>query len=531
MKGDFAELAQCTMEKTDDETSPFSSACLVRPPTKSESWKRRIPARLFFPLSLIVVIAAISSFGYLSLKSSRVQSESRKLLEQPRRKLTESKGRILYIVTTLNEYNSGTRNTEKGSDRLQLTLIPVISEGIRSMVEAGYEVDLFLVCHFVMRPERAALVRAALPDGVELQVWSDATPLGYDTSKEGFRKLENRTLHLARQHRFVIKDKLLEYDMFVNFEDDMHITGEHVDHFIKVSKEIQRLHDEAPDDPPDYIHSQKDALANYHGAMTKGQLRRMIPGFIRVEVLLDEDHYPAQSSTGPVPVDLDFDGQQKQVDPAVCCHMPPEAASKNIPESPTADKLMLWETHILPLGIRQMPKDSWLKWVTLQRGPAQSNLNVSEVIGDYWSNRNDDYWKNEKRPKPMEFKYINNQGGWMATREQLWHWHTEICPGGFLPPYDAPHYRFDGLDMRNVEWYSGGMQLSTVRHACNMQRIIMLDPDGFSKSLIYHTANNKQRQLAGKREAVFSKANTLLGQLNTIKKRAESELKEGAKAD
>jgi hypothetical protein len=78
--------------------------------------------------------------------------------------------------------------------------------------------------------------------------------------------------------------------------------------------------------------------------------------------------------------------------------------------------------------------------------------------------------------------------------------------------------------MRNVEWYSGGMQLSTVRHACNMQRIILLDPVHFSKSLLYHTANNKQRQLTDKREAAFTKANTLLGQLNTIKKRAEQEI-------
>jgi len=79
--------------------------------------------------------------------------------------------------------------------------------------------------------------------------------------------------------------------------------------------------------------------------------------------------------------------------------------------------------------------------------------------------------------------------------------------------------------MRNVEWYSGAMQLSTVRHACNMQRIILLDPQHFSKSLIYHTANNKQRQLAerGRRES-FTKANTLLGQLNTIKKKAEKEM-------
>ena len=79
--------------------------------------------------------------------------------------------------------------------------------------------------------------------------------------------------------------------------------------------------------------------------------------------------------------------------------------------------------------------------------------------------------------------------------------------------------------MRNVEWYSGGMQLSTVRHACNMQRIILLEPKQFSKSLLYHTANNKQRQLTDKREGTFTKANTLLGQLNTLKKRAEKEIK------
>jgi hypothetical protein len=58
-----------------------------------------------------------------------------------------------------------------------------------------------------------------------------------------------------------------------------------------------------------------------------------------------------------------------------------------------------------------------------------------------------------------------------------------------------------------------------------MQRVIALDPEHFSKSLLYHSANNKQRQLAdqGKRES-FTKANTLLGQLNTIKKRAMKEV-------
>ena len=435
--------------------------------------------------------------------------------------------RILYIVTSLAEYNSGTRSTVRGSDRLQETLIPVVSHNVRSWRNRGYHVDLYLICHYTLQPERLQLIQNALPDDVQVRVWNDATPLGYDTGKE-FVKLQNRTLHLARQHRFVLKDLLLEYDHFCNFEDDMILSGDTIDHYRAVSMELRRLRAEAPDEIPGV--SARDASNSYHGVLTKGQLKRMIPGFIRVEVLLDEAKYGAQTSTGPVPIDLEFeDHQQRQVNPQACCHVHNETANHHIPLAPTSDQLMLWETNIFPLGIRRMPNSSWLDWVVLQRGPAQNKLPANETIGDYWSNRHGDYWNKTKRPAPGEFKYINNMGGWMATREQLWEWHTEICPGGFLPPYEAPHYRYDGLDMRNVEWYSGGMQLSTLRHACNMQRIIVLEPEGFSKSLLYHSANNKQRQLAGegKREW-FTKANTLLGQLNTIKKRAEGDMKDEA---
>jgi hypothetical protein len=311
----------------------------------------------------------------------------------------------------------------------------------------------------------------------------------------------------------------------VNFEDDMLIKGQHVQHFVAVSEELLRLREAAPDDHPEGT-KKKDVVDAFSGPMTKGQLKRMIPGFIRVEVLLDEGTYGAQRTLDPVPVDLNFNGKDREVNPETCCHVSEKTASDHVPLNPESGKVFLWETNILPLGVRKMPERSWLDWVVLQRGPSQKQLNASESIGDYWSNRNKDYYKNTQRPAPQEFKYINNQGGWMATQKQIWEWHTEICPGGFLPPYEPPHYRFDGLDMRNVEWYSGAMQLSTVRHACNMQRVIALDPEHFSKSLLYHSANNKQRQLAdqGKRES-FTKANTLLGQLNTIKRRAMLEVK------
>jgi hypothetical protein len=317
-------------------------------------------------------------------------------------------------VTSLAEYNSGTRATVANSDRLQETTIPVVTEGIRSMVKGGYDVDLFLVCHYTLKPEREALVRAALPPNVGLEVWNEATPLGYITDKEPFTKLVNRTEHLARQHRFVIKDKVPYYDIFVNFEDDMLITAEHVRHFEAMTEEIARLRDAAPDDPPPNVRSSSDALNSYHGTMTKSQLKRTIPGFIRVEVLLDEEHYPAQSNTGPVPIDLEFGGgRREEVDAAVCCHVSSKTVSEHRPANPKSDQLMLWETHILPLGVRRMPDQSWLDWVVTQRGPNQNKLDKKEIIGDYWTNRKRKFYPKESRPASQEFKFINNQGGWV----------------------------------------------------------------------------------------------------------------------
>ena len=148
---------------------------------------------------------------------------------------------------------------------------------------------------------------------------------------------------------------------------------------------------------------------------------------MRVEVLLDEQNYPAQSKTGPVPVDLSFTtngaakAQRKTVNATTCCYISDHLSNENRPGRPNDDQLMIWETNIMPLGIRQIPSDSWLDWVVLQRGPNQNDLNINETIGDYWSNRNADFYgKKQSRPAPHEFKYINNMGGWMATREQLY---------------------------------------------------------------------------------------------------------------
>jgi hypothetical protein len=70
-----------------------------------------------------------------------------------------------------------------------------------------------------------------------------------------------------------------------------------------------------------------------------------------------------------------------------------------------------------------------------------------------------------------------------------------------------------------VEFWSGGYQLFTgVRGGCNMQRVISFHPDHFSKHFIYHTANNKQKQLSKNR---LVRADVLFGQLHTVQKAAE----------
>ena len=123
---------------------------------------------------------------------------------------------VLYTVTTLSEYNSGERNTVRGSDRFHDTLVPIVSAGVTSMIQAGYTVDVYLICGFELRPERKQLLRQALPQSVGLQVWDDAIPFNYNTKdlKQGKvqAKLKNHSRGLARQHRFVIRDKLPYYD-------------------------------------------------------------------------------------------------------------------------------------------------------------------------------------------------------------------------------------------------------------------------------------------------------------------------------
>jgi hypothetical protein len=343
-----------------------------------------------------------------------------------------SQERILYIITSIAEYDNGRRETVRGYNRFTNTLAAVARESVSSMVETGYDVDVYLIAHYNVTDQREAELRAALPDSVGLEIWSDATPLGY-ARENSVEHVMPVTRGLSRQHRYVIKDKIFRYDVFVCFEDDMLIRGPHVQHYVSVTDELWRLRKGAPERIP-AVKTFREATERFYGPMTERQLARMTPGFTRVEAALPKFQPQQNNMYEQIPVDYQFHtGKISSVDPSICCHVSNETANEQIPAAPDKDQLFFWETSIDALGVRKMPdRSKTLDWVLLLGG---NNMEVYDdpmyVIGDYWSGR-DGYFRNQ-RPDKTKGRYFSNQGGWMATRRQILEWHIRWCRGGFLP--------------------------------------------------------------------------------------------------
>merc|ERR1719343_523105 len=133
----------------------------------------------------------------------------------------------------------------------------------------------------------------------------------------------------------------------------------------------------------------------------------------------------------PVPV-----VDHPDIDPQPCCHLSDFASSDSRPQAPTTDQLFLWETNIIALGVRHIDE---LGWVTLLRGPRGRDGERGLTLSDFWSG-NENYFGSDRRPKPGSFDHLNNQGGWMGTRQQIWEWHTEICLGGKSPCNSIDHF-------------------------------------------------------------------------------------------
>jgi hypothetical protein len=302
--------------------------------------------------------------------------------------------KVLYIVTSPSEYNDGSRDTVEGQDRFLDQLLPVMIDSVESMVgnpTSNLEVDVFLVCEYILKPEREEMIRNRLPFGVGFQFWDDATPLAYAGKNTSGSIIKDKRA-LARQHRFVVRDKLEFYDMFIAFDDDMLVRGQHVKHYLQLSAEIERLLTLAPNDlqeKENHIHDYN--RTSFFGDMTKQQLERLVPGFIRVEATVNEKVRGAQSGALPIPIH-----REVNVDPTICCQLN-EGSSDKVPETPALDDLIAWETNIKSFSLRQFPPESnLLDWVALMLGPG-NDLRQDQKIGGFWSGRKG-VFKGDNRP-------------------------------------------------------------------------------------------------------------------------------------
>lgn len=433
--------------------------------------------------------------------------------------------KLLYIVTSSSEFNNFRKKHVQhlDKDRLKTMTVPLMKEGIETMIAVGFDVDLYLVLSYTLTPERHQMVQDALPDGVNLEVWNDATPIDYD---DGYRnrpppqKVKEISRALARQHRYVVKDKLHDYDLFLAFEDDMLITGEHILHHLWLSEQLEQMKEASSEFVPRKQYG-VDSSEIWFGDMARKQFPRMRPGFIRVEALLNETENPIQTKEQMenVPVDYDFSdmdgyGSDEHIDPSFCCHV------KNIglngttaPAKPKLpSELMLWETGISGLAVRELPDASW---VGLLPGPRKFQDNPFDYKVGKYSPGNSRTLK--QRPAGPSPKFLAQSAGWIMTRAQLAEMDMDLCQGSFLPPFQAPIFQKDGLYMMNVEYWSGGLQMWCPKQGCNIQRVMQLDPKNFSKHLFYHTSNNKQKAIARERRV---RVDHLLGQLNTVRKDA-----------
>lgn len=361
--------------------------------------------------------------------------------------------RVLFVVTSLVEYDKGTRGTSRGYDRLKHVVEPPLIDSVKSMTDKGWGVDVYLILGYgPFKPERREMLQNLLPDGVGLEVWEDAIPLFYANSFNKRPKDDQALIlgdhALSRQHRFVLRDKLQYYDFFVCFEDDMKVTADHVLNFLELSDNIHQLYNQALSSedqlarvsdasPPRSLsrHKPNDGASVGNDVVddpiSVEHIKRLFPGLLRVEVLDRQPDHPLRregvlnyhqfvKEVEPSPLAFTSDGESL-LSPLKCCdeNDPPRG---KMTANPKMNEVVLWETNIQATGVRKFP--SPIGWVAAM--PVENRADV----GSYWSGYPDTYGKLDmKRPRRIDAT-IGNQAGFMATRAQIEYFHEVACPGG-----------------------------------------------------------------------------------------------------
>jgi hypothetical protein len=322
----------------------------------------------------------------------------------------------------------------------------------------------------------------------------------------------------------------------------MRVTQAHVRNHQEIMAERRALRNHAASQKPRNEGQDQGPRAFLYN-LSEPQLAHLWPGLIRVEVLpKDKSRQRIQREIDPIPVantsrlmifgttnigvNQTIPSWDELLDAKPCCHTQHHAPTiNNGNPTPNGTELMTWETGILGMSVRPIPS---LGWVALLSGPDQDE--PYSVPGfdatRYYSSgppSKDDApptsrdWKTQARAPKMtrDAAFLAQSAGWMASPRDILELHHHLCVGGFLPPFSHKDFPRDGLQGHNVEFWSGGLQLWCGK--CNMQRILLLDPLHFSKHLIYHTANNKQRMIDQRR---LVRVTDLMGQLYTIQQQA-----------
>ena len=110
----------------------------------------------------------------------------------------------------------------------------------------------------------------------------------------------------------------------------MRITFDHIDNFLKMNTELERMIENSPDNSIDNN--------EIEGILSKTQLENVIPGFIRVEVLQGDAEAQREIDKDPIQI---LDGVE--IESKYCCY-------DSTYQAPVSDKIILWETAIAALG-------------------------------------------------------------------------------------------------------------------------------------------------------------------------------------
>jgi len=364
----------------------------------------------------IVIVMALFAVGVPHCSEQHEEkSRNKTILLQPP-VLPLKKKKLLYIVTSSTEYKFQ-------QDRLLGLVVPVVKESLESLRES-FDVQLYLILGYPLRPEREMLLRQHV--SFKMDIWDDAAPFQYkdDRFDSNTTNIVPLLRALTRQHRFVLKDKLWEYDLFAAMEDDMLLKCHHVEYHLEWS------------------------------------LRSLRPGFLRVEVLPADVAPHSSSSSSAAPYSMDA---------SLCCQRQQHSHNSRI-AVPDARQILLWETSVSSIRVERL----------------NSIATARRCVGYL----------------PTEYKGVGQSAGYIATRQEAADLVLRRCPA-FLPPFDS--LRQDGLWLHGTEYWSGSLQLWV---DCRVERL--LDIYNFSRHLIYHTTNNKQKVKTGGSRV---SANTLMNQL------------------